>query len=136
MLLKLLRNGLGNLVILISFFIPIKKIKRSDEDQKCVNDTTNEMSLYQFHACPFCLKTRRALKKLKIQVQVRDALKNPHRADLLAGGGKIKVPCLRIDSGDEITWMYESNDIINYLEQRFGEESTPCNKFNYQSSTD
>lgn len=84
------------------------------------------MSLYQFQACPFCLKTRRALKKLGLKVQTRNALKNPDRADLLAGGGEIKVPCLRIDNKNETIWMYESSEIIQYLEQHFGEASTPC----------
>ena len=136
MLLKLLRNGLGNLIILISFFIPIKRLKRSAGDQKCVNEATESISLYQFNACPFCLKTRRAFSRLNLNIQIRDALKNPDRADLLAGGGSIKVPCLRIDYKDETIWMYESNEIINYLEQRFGESSTPCNKLNYQNASD
>ena len=36
--------------------------------------------------------------------------------DLLNGGGKTQVPCLRIDNPDgETQWMYESDDIINYL---------------------
>ncbi len=94
------------------------------------------MSLYQFHACPFCLKTRRAFKKLNLNIQTRDALKNPHRADLLAEGGTIKVPCLRIDSNNKTTWLYESNDIIDYLEQHFGEASTPCSELNYQNTSD
>jgi len=35
------------------------------------------------------------------------------------GGGKRKVPCLRIEEDGKTEWMYESNDIIAYLEQRF-----------------
>lgn len=128
MLLKLLREGLGRLVILVSFFIPINKYLRSPEEQKCVDETTRTMSLYQFYACPFCLKTRRAFKRLGLNISTRDAQNNPHRADLQAGGGDIKVPCLRIDTGDDIIWMYESDDIIKYLEQRFGESSNPCNE--------
>ncbi len=41
------------------------------------------------------------------------------RAALQAGGGKVKVPCLRIEDADGTRWMYESNDIIAYLEKRF-----------------
>ncbi|WP_240472671.1 glutathione S-transferase N-terminal domain-containing protein [Salinivibrio socompensis] len=29
------------------------------------------------------------------------------------------VPCLRIDQGGEIQWMYESDDIIEYLRDNF-----------------
>lgn len=127
MLLKLFREGLGRLVIAISFFIPTGKISRSAEDQQCVDQQTENMSLYQFYACPFCLKTRRAFKRLGLNIETRDAQNNPHRADLLAGGGEIKVPCLRLDTDGETIWMYESSDIIHFLEQRFGESSTPCN---------
>ena len=36
--------------------------------------------------------------------------------ELLAGGGKGMVPCLRIESGDgAVSWMYESMDIMGYL---------------------
>ena len=131
MLLKLLRNGLGYLVIFISFFIPIKRVFRSSDEQDCVNNSTGNMSLYQFQACPFCLKSRRAIKRLGLNIETRNALKNPYRADLLAGGGQIKVPCLRIDTKNETIWMYESSEIAAYLEQRFGESSTPCNDLNY-----
>lgn len=128
MLLKLFREGLGRLVILVSMFIPTGRLQRSPEQQVCVDRETSDMSLYEFYACPFCLKTRRALKRLGLTIATRNAQKNPDRADLLAGGGEIKVPCLRLHNPqtDKSTWMYESSDIIAYLEQRFGEHSDPC----------
>ncbi len=43
-----------------------------------------------------------------------------HRAALLAGGGRIKVPCLRIDNENgETQWMYESADIMSFLESKY-----------------
>ena len=131
MLLKFLRNGLGHLFIFVSLFIPVgNKVKRSSEDQQCVNNTTASFSLYQFYACPFCLKTRRAFKRMGLKIETRDATTNPARADLLAGGGEIKVPCLRIENKDQVIWMYESSEIIAYLEQRFDESSSPCSEAN------
>lgn len=38
-----------------------------------------------------------------------------HHLDLLQGGGKGQVPCLRIESEGQVEWMYESDEIINYL---------------------
>ena len=128
MLLKLLREGLGRLVIFISFFIPINRYLRSDEEQECVDKATKSLSLYEFRACPFCLKTRRAFKRLGLNIETRNAQKAPYRGELLAEGGVIKVPCLRIDNDGETIWMYESSDIITYLDQRFGESSTPCDE--------
>ena len=82
----------------------------------------SELTLYQSSTCPFCLRVRHAIRQLGIDV----AMKNPHRSDearreLLAGGGRTTVPCLRIGNGGEVpTWMYESRDIVAYLRQNFG----------------
>jgi len=128
MLLKLLREGLGRLIALISYLTSPKTLNRSAEEQACVDRAVASMSIYQFYACPFCIKTRRTLKRLNLNIEMRDAQTNPARAELLAGGGEIKVPCLRIDNGDSVRWMYESSDIIAYLEQQFGETSSPCSE--------
>jgi glutathione S-transferase len=45
--------------------------------------------------------------------------RSPYRDELLQGGGKIQSPCLRIKTGEEVTWLYESSEIIKYLQQRF-----------------
>ena len=38
-----------------------------------------------------------------------------HR-DLVQGGGKGQVPCMRIESEDgEVSWVYESDDILSYV---------------------
>jgi glutathione S-transferase len=40
---------------------------------------------------------------------------------LIEQGGKYQVPCLRIvDDNGEVSWLYESNAIGHYLNQRFG----------------
>ena len=77
--------------------------------------------LFQFKTCPFCIKTRRAIKRLSLNIETRDAQRDQdNRQQLLAGGGQIKVPCLQIeDTSGTVTWMYESDDIIQYLIQRF-----------------
>jgi glutaredoxin len=124
--LKLLRNGLGYLFVFISFFIPVKKQKRTTEEQACVDNKTQSLTLYQFYPCPFCLKTRRAIKRLGLNIQTKEARNEPARAELLSGGGEIKVPCLRIETKDEVIWMYESSDIMAYLEEQFSETNLPC----------
>ena len=59
------------------------------------------------------------MHKIPADLEIRDIAKNPtHRAALLEGGGRIKVPCLRIEDDDQVSWMYESNKIIEYLQQR------------------
>ncbi|MCK5335548.1 MAG: glutathione S-transferase N-terminal domain-containing protein [Gammaproteobacteria bacterium] len=120
MILKLLRNGLGLLIVFISSITLPKQIKRSEDEQKAAQQQADELSLYQFYACPFCVKTRRAIHALNIGIEYRDAKNNEtHRKDLLEQGGEIKVPCLRIEEAGASRWLYESSDIINYLNQRF-----------------
>ncbi|MDH5424532.1 MAG: glutathione S-transferase N-terminal domain-containing protein [Gammaproteobacteria bacterium] len=120
MLLKLLRNGLGLLIVFISSITLPKQIQRPEEQQKAAQQLANKLSLYQFYGCPFCVKTRRAIHALNIKIEYRDAANNKqHRSELLEQGGEIKVPCLRIEEAGTSRWLYESSDIINYLNKQF-----------------
>mgnify|MGYP000695510314 CR=1 FL=1 len=95
-------------------------IKRSSEDQLLVDQKTEALKLYEFYACPFCIKTRRAIKRLNLKVETRDAqTAGQFRKELEISGGKIQVPCLKLEGAGEATWIYESSDIIKYLDERF-----------------
>lgn len=120
-LLKMFREGVGGLMALVSWLTCPRKIKRNPEEQQRVDGIAKNMSMYQFFACPFCIKTRRTVHRLNIPLEYRDAQVRggEHRNTLEKEGGQIKVPCLRIDEGDQTIWMYESNDIITYLNQTF-----------------
>ncbi|MDP9941531.1 glutathione S-transferase N-terminal domain-containing protein [Ectopseudomonas alcaliphila] len=120
MLLKALRIGLGQLVVFADWISRPRKLKRSPEAQAEVERATANLALYQFHACPFCVKVRRNMHRLNLPVQLRDAKNDgEHRQALEQHGGRIKVPCLRIEENGQSTWLYESKAIIAYLDQRF-----------------
>jgi len=124
MLLKLLRNALGMVIVFISFITLPKRIKRHDSAQQAAQNKADNLSLYQFYACPFCVKTRRAIHALNIKIDYRDAANNQKfRQDLLENGGEIKVPCLRIEKDNKVEWLYESSDIIQYLNNEFKAEA-------------
>ncbi len=120
-LLKIFREGVGGLMALISFITTPAKVKRSPDEQEQVNAEVQHMSLYQYFACPFCIKVRRHIRRLNLPMEYCDAQVRggEHRNTLEKEGGAIKVPCLRIDEGEETIWLYESNDIIAYLNNRF-----------------
>ncbi len=121
MILNALRGGLGRLIVLADHLTRPTPMQRSPQEQRRVEDATADLALYQFFACPFCIKTRRALHRLNLPVELRDAQKDAaRRAELLVGGGKIQVPCLRIEEPGGTRWLYESKAIIAYLEERFG----------------
>ncbi|KJK19517.1 glutathione S-transferase N-terminal domain-containing protein [Pseudomonas sp. NPDC087612] len=120
MIVKALRVGLGQLIVFGDWISRPAKLKRDPAAQALVEQQAKGLSLYQFHACPFCVKTRRTLHRLNVPVALRDAKNNQQdRQALLAEGGKIKVPCLRIEEDGKTTWMYESKVIIDYLNKRF-----------------
>lgn len=117
---KLLRNLLGYIVVLVDLLTRGTKKKRAPEQQQAVNEDAKALTLYQFAACPFCTKTRRAMYKLNLPIEKRSASEgSPYREELQAGGGKVKVPCLRIEEAGKVEWMYDSKEIIRYLENRF-----------------
>ncbi len=124
MLIKLLREGLGRVIIFIDWITRPKPVQRSVEHQAQVEQALQTMTLYQLYACPFCIKTRRALRRLNLPMEIRNVqLGSPYRQELEQGGGRIQVPCLKISDQGEDAWMYESSDIIHYLQQRFGDHA-------------
>jgi glutaredoxin len=119
-LINIVRNLLGSFIALIDLITRPQKRKRSVEAQNKVEQELKNITLYQFFACPFCIKTRRALHRLNLPMQTRNATKgSPYRIELEQQGGKIQVPCLRISEEGQVKWLYESSEIISYLEQRF-----------------
>lgn len=121
---KAVRRLLGRLILFIDRLTLPKPPKHTPERQAELDAATAHLALYQYRACPFCVKVRRAIRRLGLNIELRDALNDPeHRHALEREGGKAQVPCLRIDEGDKTTWLYESSDIIAWLEKRFGGSS-------------
>ncbi|WP_372739171.1 glutathione S-transferase N-terminal domain-containing protein [Neptunomonas sp.] len=121
-----IRWFLGKILLTLNFLTTPRGIKRAHEEQVQIDKKTHQLALYQFHACPFCIKVRRAMKRYSLNIELRDAKKaGQFRQELSEQGGQIKVPCLRITNEDGSTsWMYESNDIIRYLEKKFVHQSS------------
>ena len=118
---RTVRIVLGPFMLLWEKISAPAKMIRAPEDQQRVDQQSKTLALYQFKTCPFCIKTRREIRRLGLNIELRDAQKDPqHRAALLQGGGKIKVPCLKIsEEQNNNQWLYESDDIIAYLQKRF-----------------
>jgi len=82
---------------------------------------TDQLSLYQFPSCPFCQRVFEAIKRLDLDIELRDTRATAaYREELLAGTGRTMVPCLRIDEAQGPRWLPESADIIAFLEREFG----------------
>ena len=125
MLLKFLRRTLGQMIATASRATSPRPVQRTPGEQLAIERESGRLALYHFPGCPFCTRTRRAIERLSLPIELRDAMSNAtHRAELRAGGGEIQVPCLRIEQDGESCWLYESRDIVAYLERRFGAHDT------------
>lgn len=118
---KTLRLVLGPVLLLRERLSAPEGLLRSPEAQENVDRQCRDLVLYQFTTCPFCIKVRQEMRRLSLNIELRDTQHDAtHREALLQGGGKAMVPCLRIrDDQGNSRWMYESGDIIAYLRGRF-----------------
>ena len=119
---KSIRWVLGQIIIAIDWLTRPSIPNYSAEKRAELDAATASLALYQFGQCPFCVKTRRGIRRLGLNIELRDARNDPKwNTELIEQGGKYQVPCLRIteDNGD-VNWLYESTEINNYLGQRFG----------------
>jgi glutaredoxin len=123
MLVKFLRWFVGRIILTLNFVFTPRGVKRDAQSQASMDKSTQSLALYQFNACPFCVKVRRQMKRQSLNIELRDVkIEGEHRQTLLAQGGKVKAPCLRIDNYQDsgnTHWMYESKTIIEYLQTHY-----------------
>jgi len=90
----------------------VASAKRRDPEQL--------LELYDFEGCPFCRKVREVLCELDLDyVEHPVAHGSPRRKEFVELGGKMQVPYL-IDPNTG-THLYESDDIIDYLNETYGD---------------
>jgi len=77
------------------------------------------LTLYNMEGSPYCRKVRETLSELDLDTIIRNLPKgSPKRAELVQRAGKMQVPYLiDANTGRE---MYESDDIVAYLEDTYG----------------
>jgi glutaredoxin len=76
-------------------------------------ESAQTLALYQFASCPYCQRVMQAARRLSIDLDLRDTLRDPEaRSWLRAATGGTQVPCLAINGEP----LLESADIIDWLE--------------------
>ena len=77
------------------------------------------LRLYGFEISPYCRKVRETLNELNLDYVAENVGKgSTRRPELVERGGKMLVPCLVDPNTDQE--MYESDDIVAYLEETYG----------------
>ena len=118
---SLIRWFVGKLILFINLITLPKPILRKKIDQDRIDKETKYFTIYQFEACPFCVKVRRFIRKNSLKINLKDAKNNKtFKSELVNEGGKHKVPCLKIAKiNSETIWLYESTEIIKFLKKEF-----------------
>ena len=116
-----IRWFVGRLILFLNLMTLPRPILREKIDQDKVDKKTEGLTIYQFEACPFCVKVRRFMRKNNLKINLKDAKNNKtFKSELLNEGGKHKVPCLKITKKYSKTiWLYESTEIIKFLKKEF-----------------
>ncbi len=113
----IIRWVLGRIILFLNFVFSPKKARHAPALQTKLDDLTKSLQLYQYAACPFCVKVRREVRRQGLNIVLVDAKQLKNQQILVTEGGKVKVPCLRIEEGEKVTWLYESDEIIKYLNE-------------------
>ena len=124
-LFRTMRNSLNRFIHRVVRVICPCPPQRSEEEQRLIDQQTASLVLYEYSSCLACARTRRAMKRLGLNIKTRDVHNEPKwKQELAEQGGKDQVPCLRIaDDDNKVSWLYESRDINKYLEQKFAADA-------------
>ena len=113
---RIIRFFLSYVVYAVDYICCPAVKKWPQEKQQKLDKQCASLALYEFKACPFCVKVRWEMCRLGLKIPLYDAKrKGLHRQVLLKEGGKVQVPCLRIETKKGTQWLYESKAIISYL---------------------
>ena len=111
----------GGLIRLVDILTTPGSIKRDEATQKAIDERCKNLTLYYYPSCPFCVRVKRQMKRLNLDIRKIDPRKDKEAMkNLQQQGGKVQVPCLQITADDGSSgWMYESADINEYLVKEF-----------------
>ena len=85
--LSIIRGILRVLILIVDKLFKPKLALLPEDQQARLVEATKGMSLYQFEACPFCVKVRWAMRRMGVDIPLKDAKNNS--VDILQG-----APCL------------------------------------------
>ncbi len=93
-----------------------RRIRKGLEDRQ---QPPELLVLYNIEASPYCRKVREVLTELNLDTLVKNVGKqSARRPELVERGGKMMIPYL-IDPNHDVE-MYQSDDIVDYLEKTYG----------------
>lgn len=113
-------------ILIINYKLSLKKpIVRTKEQQNIVDQKLKGHTLYQYQWCPFCVRVRKFIIENCLNVKLFDIKDDDNKKEeLKTKGGHLKVPCLKINNGNDAQYIYESLDILKYLKNTLNDKKT------------
>ncbi|WP_159902734.1 glutathione S-transferase N-terminal domain-containing protein [Salinirussus salinus] len=82
-----------------------------------------DLELYELDGCPYCAKVTRKLDELGLEYESHMVPRShDERTEVKAVSGQTGVPVL-VDNEHGVEGMPESDDIVEYLEQTYGQRA-------------
>jgi glutaredoxin len=94
---------------------------RKNLDQSARDSLASRLVFYGYDTCPYCVKVRRVMKELGLDLANKNTARDlTLRDELQRRGGSSMVPCLQITmKNGHIFWLYESDLIVKFLKKNF-----------------
>lgn len=116
---NLTRQLKGKTLNLADRLVPAKPVERSREEQTLLNRESRRMHLYYSRNCPASILVKRYFEKTGLHPVSKEVERvDAYRNELVNGGGESRVPCLRVRHGEQDSWIYSPEAILNYLEDK------------------
>ena len=100
----------------VDFFVRpyLKRIaQKSNRPRRVLSD----LNLYSMKISPYVFRVRKYIATQNIEIELKDILESQvHFEELIRHGKVDQVPCLKIGASE---YLYESKDIVRYLEKSF-----------------
>ena len=116
---RLIRYLLGRIILWNEKRTAPIPLSRATNLQEALDKITSEWVLYEFNACPYCVKVRQEIRRLNMNIMRVDAKRDAEqKKTLIEIGGRYQVPCLTYPTQDGVVWLYESDAIITFLKKQ------------------
>lgn len=84
-----------------------------------IYDSMDSLTLYKLDGCPYCQKVIDKLEELDIKYDSISVPEHSERDSVKEVSGQTSVPVIS-DPNNDIEGMNESSDIVEYLEDEYG----------------
>ena len=98
---QIIRFILGRIILFLDWLTSPRPNKISRTELDAIHNKVKNMTIYEFRACPFCVRVRRFMKKNNINITQR-MLEEVFLTEFIDGGGKLQVPCLKTGDSNNL----------------------------------